>query len=389
MIPNQFKLLSMKKITLIFLAFLGFQFSFSQCPTPYVTSWTMTGDGAIFDGNNQSEIINYEIHYSTSDFTLGDPTVNIYQFDSFPHTMTGLLDPVTTYYMAIRSVCGDNVYSDWEQNPANNGDGPDIYTTTNCPSSYSLPYLNDFNDFDAWSSCNTFFDSDGDNNFWNNTSYDTSAVGDRHAASFSWNGTILFPDNWVIFGPIDLSSVSDATMTWKVRGVDASWCQENYTIYVGTEPTIANLTASAVQFNETLNAGPTADACGGWGNRSFDISASVGSQIYIGLRHHNVSDMYHLNIDDLAVTSESLGISDNNELDVNYAYNKTTKVVTINSQDGLLSDLIVYNMLGQVVTQKSSNSNSDTINMSSFGKGVYIVKVFSENGSNTIRLINN
>ena len=246
MILNQFKLLSMKKITLIFLAFLGFQFSFSQCPTPYVTSWTMTGDGAIFDGNNQSEIINYEIHYSTSNFTLGDPTVNIYQFDSFPHTMTGLLDPVTTYYMAIRSVCGDNVYSDWEQNPANNGDGPDIYTTSNCPSSYSLPYLNDFNDFDAWSSCNTFFDSDGDNNFWNNTSYDTSAVGDRHAASFSWIGTILFPDNWVIFGPIDLSSVSDATMTWKVRGVDPSWCQENYTIYVGTEPTIAKATSNAI-----------------------------------------------------------------------------------------------------------------------------------------------
>ena len=24
-------------------------------------------------------------------------------------------------------------------------------------------------------------------------------------------------------------------MTWDVRGVDASWCQENYTVYVGTE----------------------------------------------------------------------------------------------------------------------------------------------------------
>ena len=96
-----------------------------------------------------------------------------------------------------------------------------------------------------------------------------------------------------------------------------------------------------------------------------------------------------LNIDNLSVTSESLGVNNINEVEVNYNYNKTTKVVTINSPNILLSDLIVYNMLGQVVTQKSSNRNSETINMSSFGKGVYIVKVFSENGSNTIRLINN
>jgi hypothetical protein len=368
-----------KKITFLIISFFLVQFSFSQtCPSPVITQWTMTSDGIIFDGTNNLSIIGYELEYSSAIFTPGDGTATIYEFDSFPHTMTGLASG--TYYFAMRSDCGGGDFSDYI--------GPDPWTTSACSDVYSLPYLNDFNDFDAWSSCNTFFDSDGDTNFWNSITYDTSAVGDRHAASFSWNnGTILFPDNWVIVGPIDLSSVSDATMTWKVRGVDASWCQENYTIYVGTEPTVANLTASTVQFNETLNA--AADACGVWGNRSFDISESVGSLVYIGLRHHNVSDMYHLNIDDLAVTSESLGISDVNELDVDYAYNKTTKVVSINSPNSLLSDLIVYNMLGQVVTQKSSNSNSDTINMSSFGKGVYVVKVFSDNGSKTIRLINN
>ena len=45
-------------------------------------------------------------------------------------------------------------------------------------------------------------------------------------------------------------------------------------------------------------------------------------------------------------------------------------------------------MLGQVVIQKSSESNSDTINMSNLNKGVYLVKVLSDNGANIIRLIN-
>ena len=48
-----------------------------------ITSWTMTGDGASFDGTNQSEIIGYQIEYSTSTFTPGDGTATVYEFDSF------------------------------------------------------------------------------------------------------------------------------------------------------------------------------------------------------------------------------------------------------------------------------------------------------------------
>ena len=121
----------------------------------------MTGDGVNFDGTNQDGVTGYQIEYSTSTFTPGDGSATVYEFDAFPHTMTGLLQPSTTYYFTVRSICGDN-YSEWEQNPDNNGDGPDAYTTTTCPSSYSLPYLNDFNDPVTWTSCQTFYDNDGD-----------------------------------------------------------------------------------------------------------------------------------------------------------------------------------------------------------------------------------
>ena len=354
------------------------------CPTPDITGWTMTNDGVNFDGNNNNEVSGYQLEYSTATFTPGDGTATFYEFDTFPHSMTGL-EPSTTYYFAMRSNCGDNSFSSWIG-------APDAYATTNCQEVYSLPYANDFEDFNSWQSCNTYFDYDGDGNFWVNANYDTDGDGvgdDRCAASFSYDNNlgVLTPDNWFIVGPIDLTSVSDASMSWNAKGADTSWCAENYTVYVGTEATVANLSASSISYNERIVSG--GDACGTWGERSFDISAAVGTQVYIGFRHHDVSNEFVLNIDNLAVTSESLGVNNINEIEVNYTYNKITKVVTINSPNSLLSDLIVYNMLGQVVTQKSSNSNSDSINMSSFGKGVYLVKVLSENGANTIRFINN
>ena len=38
------------------------------CPSPQVNLWSMTSDGAEFDGYNQDAVTGYGIHYSTRDF---------------------------------------------------------------------------------------------------------------------------------------------------------------------------------------------------------------------------------------------------------------------------------------------------------------------------------
>ena len=93
-------------------------------------------------------------------------------------------------------------------------------------------------------------------------------------------------------------------------------------------------------------------------------------------------------VDDLAVTSESLGVQDIEQALMNYFYDDVTKAVTINSSNAPLSELIVYNMLGQVVSEKTTTKSSETIDMSTFDKGVYIIKAFSELGTKTMRVIN-
>ena len=341
-----------------------------ECPIPVITTWSMTGDGVNFDGTNQDGVTGYQIEYSTSTFTAGDGTATVYEFDAFPHTMTGL-QPSTTYYFTIRSICGDN-YSEWEQNPNNNGDGPDAYTTTTCPSSYSLPYLNDFNDPVTWTSCQTFYDNDGDGNFWFYTTIDDSD--NLTASSFSWNGSAFTPDNWVIMGPIDLTNVSDALLEWEVQALDPAYCNENYSVYVGSSNNYSDLLGSSVSYTETISG----DACGSWANRSLDISAATGDLVYIGLRHHGVTDMYILNIDNVSVTSSTMSNEDFTLDNIEYTFNQDTNILRITSTE-VLSNIQIYNMLGQEVLNNKLNQTSESVDLSDLSSAVYIVNIEGNN----------
>ena len=343
-----------------------------ECPIPVITTWSMTGDGVNFDGTNQDGVTGYQIEYSTSTFTAGDGTATVYEFDAFPHTMTGL-QPSTTYYFTIRSICGDN-YSEWEQNPNNNGDGPDAYTTTTCPSSYSLPYLNDFNDPVTWTSCQTFYDNDGDGNFWFYTTIDDSD--NLTASSFSWNGSAFTPDNWVIMGPIDLTNVSDALLEWEVQALDPAYCNENYSVYVGSSNNYSDLLGSSVSYTETLESG--GDACGSWANRSLDISAATGDLVYIGLRHHDVTDVYILSIDNVSVTSSTMSNEDFTLDNIEYTFNQDTNILRITSTE-VLSNIQIYNTLGQEVLNNKLNQTSESVDLSDLNSAVYIVNIEGNN----------
>ena len=344
----------------------------------------MTGDGASFDGTNQSEIVGYQIEYSTSTFTPGDGTATVYEFDSFPHTLTGL-ESNTTYYFTIRSVCGDDNYSDWTDN---GNDGPDAWTTTICPGSYSLPYLNDFNDPDAWTNCQTFYDNDADGNYWYYVNYaDIDGAGNNVAASASWVSGLgpLTPDNWVIMGPIDLTDHTDALLEWKVRGIDPAWCQENYSVYVGSSNNYNDLINGSVSYNETIANG--GDACGNtFAERSLDISSATGGLVYIGFRHHDVTDMFVLNVDDVSVTSSTMSNEDFTLQNIDYSFDQETNLLRVTSEE-ILSNIQIYNMLGQEVLNQDLNDSSVLLNLSSLSSSIYIVNVEGNNSkSKTFKL---
>lgn len=98
----------------------------NDCVTPAITSWTMSQNGASFDGTNNDLVAGYQIEYSLQPFEPGDGTATIFEFESFPAELTGL-EMSTTYYFTIRSMCSDDYYSVWSDN---GNDGPDVWSTT-------------------------------------------------------------------------------------------------------------------------------------------------------------------------------------------------------------------------------------------------------------------
>ena len=358
----------MKKITILFL--LISSVVISQCPNPTITSWAMTGTTADFGGTNDATIISYEIQYNEgSTFTPGTPApagVQTFTFASFPASITGL-SIATDYYFTIRSICASDTGS-WYDSGNN---GPDLWTTTaDCPD--AIPYFNDFETTSCWPFGPPWHTNNGNpGNYWYYTADNT---GNTYAGSDSWtqNQGALNPDCWVVFGPIDMTGVSDANLAWKVRGPDANWCQENYSIYFGNDYNISSLENSPYYYTETIASG--GDACGpNWAQRSFAISGYTYNEGYIALRHHGVSDMFQINFDDLELTS-TVSTTEIENIEMDIYPNPTNNVLNIKSDLKYIgTNYSVIDNSGKVVLTGLITSNLTTINTEILSEGIYLL----------------
>ena len=100
---------------------------------------------------------------------------------------------------------------------------------------------------------------------------------------------------------------------------------------MGSSNNYSDLLGSSVSYTETISG----DACGSWANRSLDISAATGDLVYIGLRHHGVTDMYILNIDNVSVTSSTMSNEDFTLDNIEYTFNQDTNILRITSTEVL------------------------------------------------------
>ncbi len=174
-------------------------------------------------------------------------------------------------------------------------------TTPVLPIEEAVVWSDDFNDEDVsdWS----LVDSDGDGNNWVVGTLTDSGLGSGDvtvARSFSYdnNSGALTPDNWMISPAIDLTNANQvATLNWKVAAVDASWDVENYTVYVAASSSVADL-QNGLSFNEA-----SLDGVNTLTDRTMDISSLVGSTVYVGFRHHGVTDQFSMELDDVSVSA--------------------------------------------------------------------------------------
>jgi len=141
-------------------------------------------------------------------------------------------------------------------------------------------------------------DSDGDGNNW----MPLSVVGSAHSgegviASESYINYVgaLTPDNWLITPAVELTGA--ATLSFWAAGLDENFAAEHFSVYIST--TDANITSfTEVLLNDEVATGEMTEY-------TIDLSEYTNETVYIAFRHHNVTDMFVLLIDDIIVTEIS------------------------------------------------------------------------------------
>lgn len=227
--------------------------------------------------------------------------------------------------------------------------------------------------------CWTFFDADGDGygwdlDYWNGSNYHHNGTGVAGSASFINQVGVLTPDNWMITPQIQVPA-EGATLNWYVGGVDASYFSEHYTVLVSTTGTATTDFTNMVFDGNVANVNFTL--------KSLDISAFAGQNIYIAFRHCNSTDVYWMLVDDIEVIAgQHAGISNVTDATVQLYPNPTSNVLNINAEG--VQEVSVIDINGRtVMTEKNVN----TVNLSDLANGVYYVRVITNNGVATEKIV--
>lgn len=137
----------------------------------------------------------------------------------------------------------------------------------------------------------TSIDADGDGNGWYHLTgsgfNNHSGIG--HVTSASYLGAALTPDNWLVSPKVKL----DGRLSFWAAGQDASYASEVFAVYVSTDTTdMANWTPISDDITAT----------GTMTEYSFDLTKFEGVDGFVAIRHYHVTDMFRLNVDDIALT---------------------------------------------------------------------------------------
>lgn len=92
-------------------------------------------------------------------------------------------------------------------------------------------------------------------------------------------------------------------------------------------------------------------------------------------------------IDNFRTNDEPLSTNDFNASTITHFYDKDSKTLTLNSQDSLITNISIFNILGQQLIDKVEANQTATINMSALQDGIYIVKSNLGNATNTLKIL--
>lgn len=250
----------------------------------------------------------------------------------------------------------------------------------------TLPWVADFEDTTATYDCWKFYDADQDGIGWftsygqfqNQETYGHESYGAMFSFSYYSNGQTgqaLTPDDWAFTPAIAVPAEGNYSLSWFARGIDPNYAGEYYSVYVTT-------TAAP---DESLEAVYSDSTTATWEQQIVNLADYAGQTVYIAFRHHNCTDKYALAVDKIRVGvagSENEGIDNAAAIDINIYPNPASEVINIAAEGVRLVEMLDVN--GRVVLESRIGG---AIDLSSLASGVYMVRVTTDAGVSTEKVV--
>ena len=172
-----------------------------------------------------------------------------------------------------------------------------------------------------------------------------------------------------------LSGITSPIFSMKAKSVNDTYGLERFQIAVG----------NSTDYNEftIISDGAYIEAPTEWTTYEFDLSAYEGENIRIAI-HYVGNDSFVLQTDSFKVEG-TLGLGENEISDFEYYYNPFNDILNMSSSEKL-SNIQIFNILGQKIIEEDINSYNHQINLGNLSTSIYFIKVESNNGVSTFKL---
>lgn len=319
---------------------------------------------------------NVEIEYGVYDYTQGTGTT--ISTSANPYTFTGLA-PSTVYDVYMRTNCGAG-FSAWN--------GPYSLNTVFDP--VIPPYTTSFEQenfpFLGWKlESGTPAASNWQTGFFGPPSPTNTLTQDGSTSIYSLSGvTTAAANNFVISRGINLTAGSNVTISFFARNYQAgtSTGTSSYNITVGTSQTAVAQTTNIA--TETGLSGLT------WVPKTYNYTVGASGTYYFGIQNIsplNIIGSQALFIDNLTIT-EALSTDEFFASKFSVYPNPANDIVTISSIEYSINLIEMTDINGRVVKNNLvSNLNETEVSISDLAKGVYFLKIASDKGIATKKLI--
>jgi hypothetical protein len=312
--------------------------------------------------------LGYEYYYSTTNSAPTNATVPTGSVGAGITTANlTSLSSASTYYFWVRSVCSVSDSSNWSSVA--------IFSTPCAPS--SVNYTQDFESAvtPALPSC-TSIENAGTGNNWTVNAPNENGFTSK-TLRYAWDGT-NDANAWFYTNGINLTGGTEYTISYRY-GNNSTIYTESMKVAIGTSPSAAAMSGNELADHPSITGGvPTTN--------TFNFTPISSGVYYFGFNAYSIADQFNLYLDDISITDPLLG---NNSFDSsNFTYYPNPVKNTLNlSYNQEISNVEVFNLLGQKVSSNVINANAAQIDMSNLSKGAYMVKVSSNNQLKTIKVI--